>query len=191
MGYALDSPTYLVCNPRTRRWVRSRNLVFDVLATVGSIVMEERSFHETSEDSDNDDGATVQPHEDTADSQSGEQEASPQLAVQVEDIQLGEPEQQTLRRIERASRSSNQWWVVERPSANIANTNGISVPASYKQALRSAEWSHWQEAIDTEYKSLQERQTWSLVVKPAGRKIVDGKWVFKIKRNFDGIIARY
>jgi NAD dependent epimerase/dehydratase family enzyme len=53
--------------------------------------------------------------------------------------------------------------------------------------LRSAEWSHWQEAIDTEYKSLQERQTWSLVVKLAGRKIVDNKWVFKIKRT----IARY
>jgi hypothetical protein len=80
---------------------------------------------------------------------------------------------------------------VERPSANIASTNGINVPASYKQALRSTEWSHWQEAIDTEYKSLQERQTWSLVVKPAGRKIIDSKWVFKIKRNSDGTIARY
>jgi hypothetical protein len=80
---------------------------------------------------------------------------------------------------------------VERPSANIASTNGINVPAYYKQALRSAEWSHWQEAIDTEYKSLPERQTWSLEVKLAGRKIVDNKWVFKIKRNSDGTIARY
>ena len=60
--------------------MRSRNVEFDELATVGSIVMGERSFHETSEDSDNDDGATVQPHEDTADSQSGEQ------VVQVQDI---------------------------------------------------------------------------------------------------------
>ncbi len=57
--------------------------------------------------------------------------------------------------------------------------------------MRSAEWSHWQEAIDTEYKSLQERQTWSLVVKPTGRKIVDIKWVFKIKRNTNGTIAKY
>ena len=43
----------------------------------------------------------------------------------------------------------------------------------------------------TEYKSIQESQTWSLVVKLAGRKIVDSKWVFKIKRNSDGTIARY
>ena len=47
--------------------MRSRNVELDELATVGSIVMGERSFHETGEDSDNDDGATVQPHEDTAD----------------------------------------------------------------------------------------------------------------------------
>jgi hypothetical protein len=191
VGYALDSPAYLAWNPTTRRMVRSRNVEFDELATVGSIVIGKRFFHETSEDSDNNDGATVKPREDTADSQSGEQEASPQSAVQVEDIQLGEPEQQPPCQSERASRPSKQWWVVERPFANIASTNGINVPASYKQALRSAEWSHWQEAIDTEYKSLQERQTWSLVVKPAGRKIVDSKWVFKIKRNSDGTIARY
>ena len=133
----------------------SRNAELDGLATVGSIVMGERSFHETSEDSNNDDGDTIQPHEDTTDSRSGEQETSPQSAVQVEDIQLGEPEEQPLRRSERASKPIKQWWVVERPSANIASTNGINVPASYKQALWSAEWSHWHEAIDTEYKSLQ------------------------------------
>ncbi len=67
VGYALNSPTYLVWNPRTRRLVRSRNVELDGLATMGSIVMGERSFYETSEDSDNDDRATVQPHEDIAD----------------------------------------------------------------------------------------------------------------------------
>jgi hypothetical protein len=80
---------------------------------------------------------------------------------------------------------------VQRPSANIASTDGINVPASYKQALRNTERDHWQAAIDTEYRSLQERQTWSLVVRPAGRKIVDNKWVFKIKRNSNGTIAKY
>ncbi len=68
VGYALDSPTYLVWNPTTRRLVRSHNVEFDELEIVGSIVMGERFFHETSEDSDNDDGATIQPHKSTADS---------------------------------------------------------------------------------------------------------------------------
>ena len=47
---------------------------------------------------------------------------------------------------------------------------------------------YWQAAIDTEYQWLQERHTWSLVVKLAGRKIVDSKWVFKVKMTSDGTI---
>jgi hypothetical protein len=80
---------------------------------------------------------------------------------------------------------------VQQPSANIASTDGIYVPASYKQALRGTESDHWQVAIDTECISLKERQTRSLVVKPASRKIMNNKWVFKIDRNSDGTIARY
>jgi hypothetical protein len=34
-------------------------------------------------------------------------------------------------------------------------------------------------------------KTWTLVVKLAGCKVVDSTWVFKIKRNFDGTIAKY
>ncbi len=33
--------------------------------------------------------------------------------------------------------------------------------------------------------------TWKLVIRPEGRKIVDGKWVFKVKRNPDGSIKKY
>ncbi len=50
---------------------------------------------------------------------------------------------------------------------------------------------HWQAAIDPEYRSIQETQTWSLIVESVDRKILDSKWVFKSKRNSDGTIARY
>jgi len=80
---------------------------------------------------------------------------------------------------------------VQQPSRNIASTDNIYVLTSYKQVLRCTGRDHWKVAIVTEYISLQKRQTWSLVVKPVGRKIVDNKWVFKIKRNSDGTIARY
>jgi hypothetical protein len=40
VGYALDSPVYLVWNPRTRRLVRSRNVKFYELAVVSSSFME-------------------------------------------------------------------------------------------------------------------------------------------------------
>jgi hypothetical protein len=76
VGYALDTPAYLFWNPRTQRLVRSRNVKFDELAVVSSTVMggKMQSLHENDYDSDAyDHGATVQPYEDQASSQSGEQ----------------------------------------------------------------------------------------------------------------------
>jgi hypothetical protein len=66
-------------------------------------------------------------------------------------MQLEEHVLQPLQRSERSSRPGKQWWTVQHPSANIAITDGIYVPASYKQALRNAESeSYWQAAMDTE-----------------------------------------
>ena len=42
-----------------------------------------------------------------------------------------------------------------------------------------------------EYDVLFKNKIWSLVDLPPNRKVVDCKWVFKIKRNPDGSIFRY
>jgi len=34
-------------------------------------------------------------------------------------------------------------------------------------------------------------KTWDVVARPSGRKVIDGRWVFKIKRDQDGRVARY
>ena len=49
----------------------------------------------------------------------------------------------------------------------------------------------WVAAMDSEFKSLQQQKTWSLVPSPANKNIVTYKWVYKLKRNSDGSIARY
>jgi hypothetical protein len=67
----------------------------------------------------------------------------------------------------------------------------VQDPVSYKQALRSPLSGEWEAAIKSEYDSLVSRKTWTLVPCPAGRKLVDSKWVFKLKRNANGQIARY
>jgi hypothetical protein len=62
---------------------------------------------------------------------------------------------------------------------------------SYKQALRSSQSGEWEAAIKIGYDSLVSRETWILVPCPAGRKLVDSKWVFKHNRDGNGQIARY
>jgi hypothetical protein len=49
----------------------------------------------------------------------------------------------------------------------------------------------WESAMQEEYKSLLENQTWDPVPLPSGRKLVRGRWVFRTKSTADGQINRY
>lgn len=49
----------------------------------------------------------------------------------------------------------------------------------------------WINAMQDEYNSLIENNTWTLCELPKGRKAIKNKWVFKTKRDADGIISRY
>lgn len=45
--------------------------------------------------------------------------------------------------------------------------------------------------MNEEYQALQNQGTWSLVPLPPSKHPIGCKWVFKLKRNSDGSIARY
>ena len=59
-------------------------------------------------------------------------------------------------------------------------------PQSYDEAMASSERKQWLEAIGSELKSLEKNNTYTLQPVPRGRKVVKCKWIFKIKRKFDG-----
>ena len=66
-----------------------------------------------------------------------------------------------------------------------------SEPLIYKQEVDSSSSAKWIEAMKEEMQSLKENETWTLVKPPKNRKIVPGKWVFKIKRNEHGAVEKY
>lgn len=45
--------------------------------------------------------------------------------------------------------------------------------------------------MQEEYDALQTQGTWVLVSPPTNRSIFCCKWVYKVKKNLDGSIARY
>ena len=45
--------------------------------------------------------------------------------------------------------------------------------------------------MDDEYAALMKNNTWHLVEAPAGKDLIDCKWIYKIKRKTDGTIDRY
>lgn len=61
-------------------------------------------------------------------------------------------------------------------------------PLSVKEALQSPQWS---QAMLDEFQALQHQGTWSLVPLLAHKHTIGCRWVFKLKRNSDGSIARY
>ena len=56
-------------------------------------------------------------------------------------------------------------------------------PSTPEEALADVEWK---QAMDREYESLTQNGTWDLVPLPQGKKMIDGKWVFKLKTGADG-----
>lgn len=61
-------------------------------------------------------------------------------------------------------------------------------PPTVKEALKCEQWV---QAMKDEYNALLVNETWSLVDIPSDKKVIGCKWVFKIKRNSDGSVARY
>eukprot|EP00253_Pinus_taeda_P016659 PITA_16659 len=62
-----------------------------------------------------------------------------------------------------------------------------SDPQSYAEV---AGHPAWESAMEEEYNSLLENQTWDLVPLPSGRKLVRCKWVYRTKSAADGKITR-
>ncbi|CAI7865961.1 unnamed protein product [Closterium sp. NIES-53] len=66
-------------------------------------------------------------------------------------------------------------------------------PKNPRQALTGPHSREWRKAMDAEIKALESRDTWVLVDRAAikGRRILSGKWVFRIKTTADGTIERF
>ena len=68
----------------------------------------------------------------------------------------------------------------------MANDHIHSVPKSYTKAVNSEQSADWKHAMDDEYQSLKDNDTFDLVPLPEGKKVVGGRWVFAIKEGADG-----
>ena len=64
-------------------------------------------------------------------------------------------------------------------------------PLAFAEALTRPDAEKWRQAALEELAAHQSNHTWTLVPRPAGSKVIDSKWVFKVKRNADGSIDCY
>ena len=72
-----------------------------------------------------------------------------------------------------------------------AKTSDADAP-SYKQAMNSPDADKWYEAMETEFKTLEDDQkAWSLVKREPWMKVVPSTWAFRLKRYPDGLVKKF
>jgi len=64
-------------------------------------------------------------------------------------------------------------------------------PNSYKDALTSPNATHWQKAMQEEFKALMHNGTYILVPLLQGRKPIGAQWLYKVKLHTNGSINHY
>lgn len=77
------------------------------------------------------------------------------------------------------------------PGHNFMCVPQDSDPLTVEEALSSAESRHWKEAMDEEYKSLLENNTFEITSLPESKRAIPCKWVFKKKTDENGKIVKY
>ena len=187
VGYENNSSNYRVYDPQSKKVSVSRDVVFRekigkmtlpinddtsdeiVLPKAEREVAEERGANEEREDDDNDDVFLPAAEEAV--------NVRPELVVQAPRV---EP-QHNLR--DRGS--------IRRPSRYESNVVEYDVPTTYEEAMRSEDSSRWTVAIKKELEAHNENETWSLVERRPEMKIIDSRWVFRIKKDNTGNVCRY
>jgi hypothetical protein len=79
--------------------------------------------------------------------------------------------------------------IPEKYQANLLQA--VMEPRTYAEAIACEQKHEWEAAIKDELKSLIDNKTWDIVPRPPHSKVLDGRWVFKVKRNSDGSLDRF
>jgi transposase InsO family protein len=198
VGYDGES-IYRVWNPMTGRIQRAKDVTIDedLHQEKEFKAMPEQLASPSKPDEEIGDTIVVQPYEQSgrvAESKVVEDnstEVADQLSQGIEPQEESEQDSATgthgPRRSSRPTRLPARYML----SAVTDSTANVSEPETYEQAIQEADSAAWKEAMDEEIRSLQQNNTWSLVDLPPGRKVLRGRWVYKLKRGPQGEIIRY
>ncbi|KAJ0844964.1 putative RNA-directed DNA polymerase [Helianthus annuus] len=74
---------------------------------------------------------------------------------------------------------------------SVAEEESMYEPLTYFEAVNSSNKEKWEQAMKDEMHSLYKNKTWELVDRPKDQKLVDCKWIFKIKEGMPGEAPRF
>lgn len=200
VGYQSTSRHYRLYDPETRKIIIGRNTSFQeninprARFVIGGKNAQDKGVPDQAED-ENNDNPDPQPE---SDEEAEANKENYRVLVQTEngEIEMDLPEGQVELTLQRLRDRKN----LKKPDRFMGGFVNAAVelptmaeiePQNYKQALASPYAAQWKEAMDAEYASLLQNQTWILVPRPQHARVLDARWLYKIKRESDGSIARF
>lgn len=185
IGYTSGSNGYKLWDAQKKKVVVSRDVRFDECSgsDQGTDHVDDDDYAEidisdkpksniTSTSTKPTDAAQVEPAapDTPPEEASGSGHDEPTAETEVEpDV----PDPPPLRRSTRERRAPTSWW---RGTALL--TASDDVPSSYSDAVSRPDSKAWTKAMNSEYESLMEHDTWELVPRPADSNVISSKWVF-------------
>ena len=190
VGYPQDTKGYKLYDLSSKRFVRSRNVIFYEnnfhSFEQGNLRCDKNAvFHDFDENDEPIDTA-VEPVA---------LENIPEPAEKFQPV--GATYEETFMRQVQSLGTERQRKPPQRfhPEGCFAVTESLTAeidePKSIKEAINGEHSVQWKEAMESEYLSLMQNDTWELVPLPEGQNIVGSKWVLKVKRNADGTVDRF
>ena len=87
--------------------------------------------------------------------------------------------------------NARQSYLASEVAIILAVGDNMSTPNTAYNALSSPESKQWEEAMVKELANIESKDTWEETTLPHGRRPIDSRWVFAIKRDADGRILKY
>ena len=209
VGYCTDTKAYRLWDPKRRRIIVSRDVIFDeytmpktaasdaisglfTLQLVGSAPNNDSTGCPQRESPSSRPSITEFPQNSPAREHDHDDDPSANGSI-IEAVQspVSQPCSPRQTRLRGPPARLADCYV---PHSFAGAVNSVTIPddpESYQEAMRGPQADEWTAAMRAEYNSLMQAHTWKLVPLPAGRKAVKCKWIFRVKTNPDGSIAKY
>ena len=199
IGYDDKSTAYILQEFDSKKVIKARNVIFkeseiQPFSAKETITPENPNLESPNMDFEQDrsnNGATKTPVQ----ARVGENDATPVNRNQdeVEEEENHEEDEVSLPRDRRNRRPPERYGLSY--TFNTNKEGNVQEPKSYEEAVNSPHAEDWKNAMQAEYDSLMDNDTWTLVDKPEDKQVLPGKWVYRVKYGANGQVdklkARY
>jgi len=199
IGYAQQRKAYRLVHRQSKRFIESRDVIFDEGGTNTSY---ERVILDANDTTDplvtitpTLSSAPVLTSDPSPSTPTSDPSTPTPVTTNVQPTPVASRPKRTIRPPVRDDdpRYSVTSYSRPRPAeqANVVLTDETDDPRTYEEAMARSDAAEWDAACEDEIRNFQQMGVYDVVPRPKGRKVVGSKWVLRIKRGPDGQVQKY